>query len=328
MESGQQTCATGFLSACNPADISSGRIDPQPEPRSTRATRAPVDWRYNCKSTYPNYHGIAISGCPYLADDSPYIDLLETWVSANITASSAPPGWSFYGDNPSEKCKNMGNVEVSGSVVVTCDPLVVGNGDVMAFTGGNVVFDNQVKLSSGGQIFINQTAAGVSTAAASLPSPLCDRGPSLDPQCFAEASADAVWIYQREKGWVMTGGTMTINNGTFVQKLSSGANDFDSRGGGATWSAPTEGPFEALALWSGTDSRDYGINSSGTVIDLEGVFFTPEADFELNGGSSLSPQAAQFVSRRLKITGGADLQLTPLGIPLVQIPPQASVLIR
>ena len=47
-------------------------------------------------------------------------------------------------------------------------------------------------------------------------------------------------------------------------------------------------------------------------MELEGVFFTPEAHaFTLTGGSPLIPQKAQFISYRLAISGGGQLSLDP-----------------
>src|SRR6185503_13562992 len=48
---------------CDVADVVGGRIVPQPQGSTERATRAPVDWRYNCKTSYPTYHGLSIAAC-------------------------------------------------------------------------------------------------------------------------------------------------------------------------------------------------------------------------------------------------------------------------
>ena len=64
-------------------------------------------------------------------------------------------------------------------------------------------------------------------------------------------------------------------------------------------------------------------------MELEGVFFTPEADtFTLTGGSPLIPQKAQFISYRLAISGGGQLSLDPEGLSLLEFAPGAAVLIR
>ena len=39
---------------CNPSGVTDGRLLPQPTPTGERSTRAAVDWRYNCKSSYPS----------------------------------------------------------------------------------------------------------------------------------------------------------------------------------------------------------------------------------------------------------------------------------
>ena len=47
-----QSCV---IPACDPADVLSGRLAPTPIPVPRRATRAPVDHRWNCKTGYPAY---------------------------------------------------------------------------------------------------------------------------------------------------------------------------------------------------------------------------------------------------------------------------------
>jgi hypothetical protein len=339
MEPGQQGCAKtsaeGNVNACDWTNVASKNIDPEPTRRSTRATRAPVDWAYNCKTDYPDYHGVSLRDCGAAGERAPYIDLLTAWVDDNVLSTSSPAGWEVYGDDPSERC-NKGNWTSSAgkNVYVDCSELRIGNGEVFAVTGGNVVFDGGVTMT-GGRLIINDTPLGTgSTASATLPATDCDTGAGFLKTCFAHAAKDAVWIYQQKGNFKVGGGSVEIHNGVLVQETPASVGtenivDVGSAGVSVLWHAPTVGPLRSLALWSGSYSTGYRIGSSGATVDLEGVFFAPEAyPFTLAGGSNLLPQAAQFVSRTLKVTGGGTLILGPLGIPLIELPPPASVLIR
>jgi hypothetical protein len=83
-----------------------------------------------------------------------------------------------------------------------------------------------------------------------------------------------------------------------------------------------------LALWAEAPSSNFRING-GAAMELDGVFFTPEADsFQVSGGSPLKPQRAQFISYRLTVTGGGSLVLTPGETRFVRLPPPAPELIR
>ena len=76
------------IPACDPADVAGGRLAPQPQ-HGEAASRAYVDWRWNCKSTYPSFHGVTIYGCPNTAAQGgtsyPYIDNLKTAIGTSGT---------------------------------------------------------------------------------------------------------------------------------------------------------------------------------------------------------------------------------------------------
>lgn len=81
--------------ACDPSDVSGGRVTPQPVGSSKRATRAPVDWRYNCKAAYPAYpayHSITVPPCP--KNTPPYLDNLIAAVTAANPDTSGFQRWS------------------------------------------------------------------------------------------------------------------------------------------------------------------------------------------------------------------------------------------
>ena len=108
-------------------------------------------------------------------------------------------------------------------------------------------------------------------------------------------------------------------------------NSFNGRvnvngGGGLEWTAPnryllrpTEAqlalePYEDLALWTETsaDSGTSHLITGGGLMHLKGVFFAPNANsFRLSGSGDGNIAAnAQFIVRKLVVTGGAKLTLT------------------
>ena len=76
------------------------------------------------------------------------------------------------------------------------------------------------------------------------------------------------------------------------------------------WTAPQGGDFADLVFW--TDS-DRSINLSGNrSLDVEGVFFAPNAAMSLSGLRSFSNQGMQTVLRSLDLSGSAQFVVYPL----------------
>jgi hypothetical protein len=300
--------------ACNTSDVSSGRITPQPVPAAQRATRALVDWRYDCKTGYPTYHGISIADCPDAGSTPPYLTNLRT----AIGASGQPSGYlrwttSGYSCNPS------GTVDVpAGNWWIDCSTLTIGNNTTVNIAGGNVVIDGTISMTGTSALNVN-TANPATTLTASC------QPPFVTTPCLTQSSPGAAFVYMRSGDVTMNGGTLTLNHVSFVQqsgylKLAGGANP--------NWSAPSEGPFLALSLWSEQSSSQYQING-GAGMALAGIFFTPEASpFSISGGSPVSQQHAQFITYQLAISGGGTLNMAPDPQNFIQIPPTAGVLIR
>jgi hypothetical protein len=123
----------------------------------------------------------------------------------------------------------------------------------------------------------------------------------------------------------VTGGIPTFNHVTVYQaggvvKITGGAPP--------SWSAPTEGPFAELGLWSELSSNKYQING-GAGVQLTGVFFTPEAaPFSLSGNGDWGQQNAQFISYRFSVSGGGTLTMAPDPNKFVQPPARTGTLIR
>ena len=88
-------------------------------------------------------------------------------------------------------------------------------------------------------------------------------------------------------------------------------------------------PFEDLALWTEAGGTANGITGGGES-SLTGVFFVPNADsFNLAGGSGqMIDLSAQFISRTLKVTGGATINLVPSPTDAIAVVIYSALLVR
>ena len=309
MTSGQRRCDDGNPVACEQVDVDAGILDPQPIRRYSRATRALVDHRFNCRTSYPDYHGVKIAGCPSANTRPAYVDNLR----AALGESGAPSNFQRWSD--SYKCNNPTvPPDLSGNWWVDCRDLRINNIDVN-FSGGNVLFDGDVTMTGGSLRF--NTANPVSTLASGCLGVVAG--------CAGQSAQDAAYVFFRDGDLKITGGNLEVNNSAVF--LDDG--DLQITGGSPpVWSAARAGPFTALALWAEKPSTRFRING-GASMHLEGVFFTPEADaFTLTGGSPVIPQKAQFISYRLAVSGGGLLTLDPEGLDLLEFAAEPAVLIR
>ena len=306
--------------ACDQADVNSGQIAPQPVPAVERATRAPIDWRYNCKRgpnvltpAYPSFHGLQMADCPLDINLPPFVDQFTDAVGT----SGQPVSSSFARWTATKPCNvPSGLTVINGNSWVDCGQLSIGSGSDVVFNG-NVVFDGKIKMT-GGSLRINiDNPAGPSS---SLPSS-CQL--AITVSCLTESSSKAAWAYLRNGDLEATGGQIQIKNTTVFQQGGVVTTTTSP-----TWSPPLEGPFRSLSLWSEKSSNGYKITGGGG-LDLRGVFFTPEAaPFRITGGGAVSQQHAQFISFQLDISGSGELKLAPDLEEYVAIPPKAGTLIR
>jgi hypothetical protein len=309
------------IPACDPADVLSGRLAPTPIYVPRRATRAPVDHRWNCKTGYPAYDvgttgfaGIEIPDCPTAAEVPPYIDLLRS----RVGTSGAPAGFSTYPRPgvPSDKCNVVGAVVLpADNWFVDCGTLQVSGGTSITFSGGNVVTRGGITSTGDGTVILN--GANPSTL---LPTTCL---PPVGGTMCTDSSANAAWLYMRAgdldiKGPFTANHTMVlINDG--VIKLTGG--------GSFTWTAPTEGPFAGLGSWA-EKPGSYDVTGGG-VVTMAGAFFTPYANaISISGGGVWNVRQAQFISRRLTASGGANLTMAPDPIVALTLPPREGFLIR
>jgi hypothetical protein len=272
-------------------DASRFQLYPAPQAISQRVTRAPIDHRYNCKGAYPDYLGIPIAPCT----DTPgtHIDQLV----ADYGGVVSPMGiWNTWTDT--YPCDVIGaiTIEVAGNWWVDCSPGLIINGATVIFNDGDVVFDGDVDLRSDGVLKVN---------------------PGL---------TDDPIVYVRD-GDLLKGafGSIELNH-TFVY-LESGRLDLVGGSGGLKWTAPVAGNFEDLALWSESPAAHELGGQSGN--ELTGTFFTPFADpFILKGLSGQLQTDAQFLTRRLEVTGFTEVIMKPDPDTSTLIPIRAVMLIR
>lgn len=97
------------------------------------------------------------------------------------------------------------------------------------------------------------------------------------------------------------------------------------------WSAPNTSSgqpdagaagIEDLALW--TESAQVSESRPGSFLSASGVFFLPNARFEMRGISDANPQDAQFIARSLKLFQGT-LTMQPTPNNTVQVPVLAGI---
>jgi hypothetical protein len=314
--------------ACDPADVSAGRLAPQPVPVSSRATRARVDDVFNCRNPYPtskaDYHGITLVSTCDPTTTPPYIDNLIGAVGNSGLPQVVPPGigTTYQRWRASFSCNPSGTVSVAGNWWVDCPAgLSVGNGSDVEFRDGNVVFDSGFSMT-GGTLRFNTSNTRAALPAACSP-------PAVATPCTGYASPGAAFVYLRDGDINITGGVLTVNNamvyvGTGYVKVNSSP---------PTWVAPLEGPFAYLALWSDmsptSNNRSKFSLAGGTGVRLQGVFFTPEAaPFSLAGGGTWGQVNAQFISFQLAVSGGGSLTMAPDPQRSVKTPTLAGRLIR
>ncbi len=342
MRPGQRTCAEGNLRACNPSQIgANANVWPQPGRREERATRAIVDHRYNCRSSSPaTWHSATQQYAPYpegmaasipripMANctdpqGKPFVDQLRQAVGT----TGRPTGFQRWTQTdaaglPRYSCQNpVVPAELPGNWWIDCPGgLSIGSG-TLNFTGGNIVFDGDLTMN-GGLLRVNSNATTVPAILNRVLSAECLGSIS---GCLTSSSPRAAWVYFRNGSIRFSSNpVLEVNRAAVIQdggilRMSGQAPP--------RWTAPTEGPFRGLGLWSERVDSGYLING-GSGMQLDGVFFTPHATFTVNGGGGLLPQKAQFISYRLELAGGGTLTLEPDLANQIPLPAPPAGLIR
>lgn len=275
------------------------QLYPKPTFRSQRVTRRPIDHRYNCKTIYPDYLGVPIEPCS---------DAEATFIDDHVDDYGDPPGvippggltrWTDIDADGDCQVGGSESYTVTDDVWVDCDDTLEINGGTVRFDDINAVFDGGLELKSDGVFVMNEGVDG-------------DH-----------------WAFFR------TGGNITkVSHGSIAffrtsVYLQDGFIDLVGGSGGLEWTAPSDETyrFEDLALWSESgDQHELGGQSGNT---LTGTFFTPYADpFILKGQSGQLQTNAQFLTRKLVLTGFTEVLMKPDPETSTLIPIRGVSLIR
>ncbi|HVR33224.1 MAG TPA: hypothetical protein VMS74_11020 [Acidimicrobiia bacterium] len=290
----------------NPADITDMtepveswfRLYPEPIAISRRITRAPIDWRYNCQATYPDYPldlgnlglgGIPVPGCP---------DGEATYINYHVDAygSGVPSGFQVWTDEGYSCSIGSDPPVLTGNWYVNCPGDLVVNGAAVRFVASNVVFQGGIDLRSSAVLEINSAATS-------------------DHFVFVRDGT----ILKRAQALLTLGRTFVY--------LADGAIDLRAGAGPVNWTAPEGGTFEDLALWSEGVMPHEISGQAGNI--LTGTFFTPFAEpFGLTGQGGQSQFEAQFITRRLEVKGQGVVKMIPDPDKTTLIPIRAVRLIR
>lgn len=266
------------------------RLYPRPSPTERRITRAPIDWRYNCHTSYLDYLGfVPVDGCT--TGDPPHIDNLRV-----LYGGTGNPGFAQRWST-SHSCSVTGPLTVSGNWWIDCADFIVQSGAV-TFNDGDLVFDGGVEVRSFGELHIN-------------PSPSSDRIVYLRSGDLQKGAQSTLRMEQT---------FVYLHSGRVVLGGGAGADSL-------LWTAPLDGNFEDLALWAEAElSFDIGGQAGNT---LEGTFFTPLADpFSLTGQGGQFQTAAQFLTRKLEVKGQGEVKMVPDPDRSTRIPIRGVLLIR
>jgi hypothetical protein len=284
---------------CNPpACTTRGTVSPDPTTLTRRITRAPIDHRYNCKGDYAFPAGWEIRPCTDAT--APHIDNL---VAAH-GGSGAPPGfktWRGLGhrctvDGPSTV------IPVNGDVYVDCDPLIVRGG--VHLTGGDVVFAGDVIVESSGLLVINGEQGG-------------------DPWT---PGLDSVTVFM-QGGLLRKAGTASfVAHNSMIYMTATSELQMEGGSGALIWTAASKGIFDNLALWS-ESPLDHSW-AGNAFLDLQGIFFSPKAMALYRGSGGQVQVKAQFVTRKLNVSGNGILVVSPRYNSAVLIPEDVVQLIR
>jgi hypothetical protein len=296
--------------ACDPSDVAARTVAPAPLGTSRRTGRTQVDWRFNCKV---DYGALVLRPCPLAGQRQAYIDTL----TAAIGTSGKPPGYQDYKATYGCSIGPGTTVEVPvGNWWVNCSLDVKG---ILTFKGGNVVFDGAIKVGSSGTFKMNVANTGTLPAACQT------------TVCITSSSANHAFAYVRSGGVERVAGGNLVFDNTFVY-LANGSTSLTGGNGSLTWTAPgtsrsqPSGPFEDLALWSAS-TLAHGM-SGGSALTIDGVFFTPNAEFTYSGSGNQVQAKAQFITWRLKVTGSGQLTMSPDPDRAIEFPLSVQRLIR
>ncbi len=285
---GTPGCAqTVNMPACSPGSGGANQPNPVPTALTRRLTRAPVDYRYNCRADYTNPpSGLSwatdaltgdqtIPGCTESTPDHIY-DLIQT------VGQNGPVGgftnWNATLGLPCDIPSAHPPIMLPpGDVRIDCAAFVVRS---HVRINGNAVFDGDVQVtSSSGHLEVDNSLASPG------------------------------WAFFRDGLLVKDGsGHLTFNyTAVYMSKTSQVA--MSGGAGSLRWIAPDSGNFDDLALWSDATSTQFWAGQAN--LAMEGVFFSPLATADYAGTSGQNQTNAQWIADRLVARGQGKLVVRP-----------------
>lgn len=276
----------------SPSQVYSGNPTPKPEaPSKEPPGRAPMDKAYGeaiagLRSEYGTKVGVKPPG-------------FRRWTTEiESTASGFPSG--------GDACSIDGSYDISvpaGNWYVDCEDGLELKKATVVFRGGNVVMDAGLELE-------NQSAVAFNCPSGSISRSNGTSSQNAFGQCGA-VSDDSVIV-------VRSGSVFEIENSgyialprTFVYATDDDDDDvFELENKSALfWTAPTGGPFANLAFWTESSEELEFENSSS--IEVEGIFFAPNVQMEMENSSSFSGGAQVFL-RSLVVENSAQFEVWPV----------------
>lgn len=236
-------------------------------------------------------------------------------IPANATMALTAPNIRLRNVAGSGTTADVGNWTLAGNVFFD-QRLDIGNGDVLTVTG-NVVLNEGAQMSSGGTATFVAGAGSLNSCGSTADRWLGWVQVSSQLSCLRQHTTNA--------GWAMTRGPINMNgSGTFTSRKTawygSAAGQLNLNGN-LTWTMPTDGPLDRLALWSDWDddgSDSHTMTAGGSMV-FEGVFFSPVAEFRIRGSFPATPQSAQFITQTFDIGGSGTFRMAP-DPRLIEIP--------
>ena len=307
-----------------------------------RITRKYWDWQYHCTSatTEP-----LSAPCPYTATVPDYIAAHRAAHAATVLDETNATALGFQLIDGSE-CSSNADFRYfpPDKYYVHCATFQANHTTV--FGGGTVVFsgDVQLKGQAGGPyctVFNQEVGASPPKDGAGIYQVCTPAAATALP----DTDADTMYVYLQNGSLTRQNSDLIAPQTFFYQEtdpafggspghriqIGAGTSGGSGVSGTLMLTAPIEGPFSDLALWSENTAPSNDPNGLGsqTRIALEGIFFLPNGQVEFSGNATyIGPPRAQFVAWRLRTVGGASLEMVPDAERTLSIPVGGVRLIR
>jgi hypothetical protein len=334
--SSQYMCAPGT----DPSTVTD-RLCPPPT-SFVRLTRKYWDWKYHCTTATAEPLS---APCPYTATVPDYIAQHRAAYGVSAlpdAATAAAQGFTVIGG---ADCSSSSTYRYypPGRYYVDCATFKQNHTTV--FGGGVVVFRGDVDLKGQGAgpycTVFNQDIGPAPGKDSNGFYPVCTPGSVnnlADPP-------NPMYVYL-QNGSLSRQNSDLIATETFIYQeadpsfggspnnriqIGAGTSGGSGVAGTLVLTAPNDGPFDNLAVWSENTAPSNDPNGLGaqTKIALEGIFFLPKGQVAFSGNALyLGPPRAQFVAWRLATVGGSSLQMVPDANRTLAIPVGGVRLIR